>query len=332
MKKYSYIDIKNIIKEKSNGECELISLTYENSHTPLLLKCKCGNEFKRTWNKLRNSQYICMQCIHKNYAKNYSSKIEKVIEFIESKNCKYIDGVYENVYSKLKLQCSCGEIFVKDFNHFRRGQNRCPKCGNESLKTSKKKYDLEFCRKKFADKGYTLLENQYINCTQPMKCICKRGHEVELKLMLFLRGQSGCHQCQVIEQSGEGHWNYKGGESEVLDALRKSIKEWKLQILKRDNYRCVITDRHDQLEVHHLKSFMTIVKETCDELNLPLLRKIKDYKESEFEQILNLFLSKHTLDVGVTLNIKVHEKFHSIYGKNDNTLEQFKEFKMVFNN
>ena len=71
---------------------------------------------------------------------------------------------------------------------------------------------------------------------------------------------------------------------------------------------------------------MEIVKNSCKELNIPLYRKLKDYDIEKFKELEALVLKKHTLDIGILLQRKVHSKFHSIYGKTNNTVEQFNEF------
>ena len=68
------------------------------------------------------------------------------------------------------------------------------------------------------------------------------------------------------------------------------------EVLKRDNYRCQISDRKDKLEVHHIYSY----------INHPNLRtNIKN---------------------GITLTKELHDKFHSQYGRNNNNLRQLIEF------
>ena len=61
-KKLNIDEIQIYIKEKSNGDCELISKEYNNSRSLLTLKCKCGNLFYASFNKLKNSMMICKKC------------------------------------------------------------------------------------------------------------------------------------------------------------------------------------------------------------------------------------------------------------------------------
>lgn len=325
-KKLLYEDVKKFIDEKSNHECELISKEYTGNTQKLELKCKCGKTFFKNFMHIKDRLgFLCNDCLIEKNRKRMSFDMERVIKIIEDGGCEYISGEYVNTKSKLKLRCKCGNIFERDLNHYLRGRTTCTKCSNKKLSNSKTKYTLDDVKKILSKSGYTVLDDTYYHKTK-LKCVCKRGHYVEIHFLSFLCNRSGCDACARIEQRGKGHWNYKGGESEIIDYFRKLIKEWKKDILKKYNYKCFLTGASTDLVIHHLVSFSNILKETIEELNLEMRRKIKDYSEHEFEMITNKFLEKHTTDIGVVLSRKVHNKFHNIYGMGNNTKEQFDEF------
>lgn len=98
-------------------------------------------------------------------------------------------------------------------------------------------------------------------------------------------------------------------------------------VLARDNYTCCLTGSKTDLIVHHLISFNTIVNESIQETKIPLLRKLSDYDDNkDFLLLKEAVLDKHTTSIGITLTREVHNLFHSLYGKGNNTLEQFEEF------
>lgn len=136
----------------------------------------------------------------------------------------------------------------------------------------------------------------------------------------------GCRKCHNDFQRGGNCYNYKGGESEVVDHLRKIIKVWKISIAAKYNWKCALTDSKKDCVIHHIKSFNTIVMETFNELNLPIYRKLKNYSSEQQNEIDDLFIKKHTTENGVLLQRKVHNKFHSLYGKGNNDYKQFYEF------
>ena len=323
-KKLLYKDILAIVN--TIGESELLSTEYVNSQTPLQFKCKCGNIFERSFSKYHSAkQYVCPTC-----AKNRASEIsrlslEDVKKYISEKGCEYVSGEYKNLSSRLKIKCSCGRIYERDFSHFRRGQQYCEQCWHEKLRKSKTKYDTKSAKEILSKSGYTLLD-EYIDCQKPLKCMCSKGHLFEIKFSYFLIGHSGCKACANENLKGEKHYNYKGGESEVIDYFRKHIKKWKQEVAKKYNYQCALTGARRDCVVHHLISFNTIIKEAAQETGVPILRKLKDYTKEQFSLLEQAVLQKHTTDIGILLQRKVHNKFHNIYGKGDNTVEQFKDF------
>ena len=324
-KKLLYHDICQKIQEV--GESQLLSTEYVNSNSLLTFKCKCGNIFQRTFTKYYLAhQYVCPECAKKRRVDKSRLSFEDVKTYISSKGCEYLLGEYKNYSSILTLKCACGNTFKKDFAHFKRGQNRCPKCGNKALKKAKMKYDYDTVKAILNKNGYTLLEDTYIDCQTPMKCQCQQGHIIFIKFSHFLVGHSGCKICANNNLKGEKHYNYKGGESEVIDYFRKHIKEWKKEVAKKYNYKCALTGSKTDCVVHHLTSFNTLIKEAAQEVGLPLLRKIGDYTKEQFALLEKAVLAKHTIDNGILLQRKVHNKFHNIYGKGNNSPEQFSDF------
>lgn len=328
-KKLSINYVEEFVKNELNGECELISREYVNNTTPLLFKCKCGKTFKRTFAKLKLGRVKCDDCVKKNTSKALRMDIDTVISIINSKKCKYISGDYKNNNSKLTLQCECGNLFLKDLNHFNRGQTTCSKCSMANLSKSKMRSDEEI-QNIIGISNYTFLGRE----KGKLKVKCDKGHINYITIHGFLRGNNNscCKICANENLKGENHYNYKGGESEVLDTLRKSLKQWKFEVLKRDDFKCALTGKSNDLVVHHLRSFSNILKDCLDELNLEMKRKICEFETGEYEKLKQLLLEKHKIDNGITLNKEVHNLFHKIYGKGNNTIYQFSEFKKEYAN
>jgi 5-methylcytosine-specific restriction endonuclease McrA len=74
--------------------------------------------------------------------------------------------------------------------------------------------------------------------------------------------------------------------------------EWAKKVKVRDNHVCQLCHRYGiPLNSHHLNSWDLFVEQ------------------------------RYELDNGVTLCVRCHERFHSIYGRGKNTLFQFQQFK-----
>lgn len=144
-------------------------------------------------------------------------------------------------------------------------------------------------------------------------CICSCGNKNVLVLSTALRsGKTQSCGCYQKDQVPKGINHYKFDQSisdkERLERTenRRSgdvkFKTWSLAIKKRDNFTCQIcrSTKSGQLRSHHLYNWK----------KYPSMRYI--------------------LENGVCLCRKCHEAFHSKFGKEDNTPEQFRLFKESF--
>ena len=59
------------------------------------------------------------------------------------------------------------------------------------------------------------------------------------------------------------------------------------------------------------------------------VKPINEYSMEELQKITDLFIKKHReLSQPIVLSIGIHHLYHSIYGKYNNTPEQFEEFRI----
>jgi hypothetical protein len=98
-----------------------------------------------------------------------------------------------------------------------------------------------------------------------------------------------------IPMYGVDNWNWKGGITPLNEKIRKSleIKLWKKSCLSRDMFtckKCLLVG--GKLEVHHINNFA----------DFPELRT--------------------SIENGITFCRKCHIRFHSLYGRRNNTREQ----------
>ena len=113
--------------------------------------------------------------------------------------------------------------------------------------------------------------------------------------------KSICPKCARAKISGKNHYNYNHNLTDEDRMSRRDIKEcviWRKVVFTKDDYICEICNiRWGNLAAHHLMGWN----------NNPHLRFNKNN--------------------GVTLCKKCHLDFHSIYGKGNNTTQQFIEYK-----
>ena len=101
--------------------------------------------------------------------------------------------------------------------------------------------------------------------------------------------------------------------------------------LKNSDYKCDISGLHsDDLVIHHAtKNFRALVDEACKNTGIPLLNKIVDYSIEDRQNLEKELLKLHENCKGIVMRKVYHDEFHSIYGKTNNTLEQYLEFKKI---
>lgn len=332
-KKLTLKDVQNFIDENDvNNECILLSTEYVNTATPLTFYCNnCGKIFKKDFNHMKTRKiFCCQECSRKRANGRTRLNIDYVRNFIEENDtehqCTLLSTEYINSVSPLEFKCNiCGNLFKRDWAHIKRLRFRCPTCGRHTGATHKK-YTREDVINEISKKGYKMT-GEYINAATPFEVECKRGHQTTLVFTYFLRGQSGCMECYKMDHRGSNHPGWKGGPSETVEYFRKNLREWKRDVLIKDEFQCILTHEHSNaLVVHHLKSFNTIMQEASDNTGIPILRKMSDYKNEEYLILLDEIKRLHKVENGVTLAKDIHDLFHKLYGKGNNTPEQFEEF------
>ena len=137
------------------------------------------------------------------------------------------------------------------------------------------------------------------------RCICNCGnyHDVPTGYLTSRKTKScGCLNIEKrIENlpddySGENHWNWKGGITPDVLALRNSskYKAWRDAIFIRDDYRCQKCNKKGYLHAHHILSF------------------------AEYDYL------RYDIDNGITFCSKCHGIFHHKYKEYDaEGLEEF---------
>jgi 5-methylcytosine-specific restriction endonuclease McrA len=194
----------------------------------------------------------------------------------------------------------CENGHIREAKAYNFINHRCIECQGRPLK-----YDYEFCNKVFSDKGFVLLELEYIDCKTMMKYICICGEESETTLDILMHVDiQGCNKCKGIRTSGENHFNWKGGISPEASKIRSSgeYHRWRKDVFKRDNYTCQCCNSiGGSLNAHHIDNF-----------------------SSNEDKRFNV-------DNGITLCERCHSmvikgSFHHVYGTRNNNREQLMEY------
>ena len=245
-------------------------------------------------------------------------EIKAFIEGPEGNGCKLLTTKEEyesngmNTRSKLEIKCKCGKTFPKSFDNFKsHNQRQCKECG-------KKKNSEAHKGKKHPmyGKHHTEETRQKISKSNKGR---KRSEETKNKIS--------------ETRKGEKNPSWKGGISPINIYLREYIKPWKKDSMKYCNYKSVISEKPFK-HIHHVnKNFSEILELTFKISNIEIKETIEEYTSEELEKLEKICLMLHYFfGPGVCLTEEEHKLFHSLYGKHDNTKEQFEEFEKRFQN
>lgn len=271
--------------------------------------------------------------------KKYS--LEQLIEITRKLNPNIeILGEYNKIVGKTKkrnerrIKCKCKidtYEFEKSVNELILGVG-CKKCVNR-VNANKRRLNINYIKSELQklNPNIEILSEEYINARTPLKCKCLTHDYIWNTRWDELRKGVGCIYCKGNKLAKDNNPAWKGGITPLSNYLRDKLTQWKIDSLKKYNYKCAITGIHNDLIIHHLKGFNQILKETMDILNLPIYQEINKYSNKELKQIEIKCLELHyKYGLGICLNTDIHKEFHKIYGKGNNTLEQFKEFTITY--
>jgi DNA-directed RNA polymerase subunit RPC12/RpoP len=304
----TFDDVKDEV-EKLNPNIEL--LEYNGCVNKMLLYCKIHNiEFKTHLSNIRISGCGCRLCSNEKMRNNYMKPFDELISSIYeiNKNIKINSCSEEYFGLKTRLKCEClldgykwetiGSVLLKGHG--------CPMCAGNAFTT----YSdfIQLILENNIDVTILSKEEEYINSNSRMKVKCNIcDYEYNTTLSKIKVGYR-CEECATKLRSGIYHYKYNPNlTDEHRDRKRMRIdgmnqEKWRNEIFKRDNYTCILSGQYGgKLNAHHLNGYNW---DTENQFNI---------------------------DNGVTVSYYVHNLFHKLYGKKDNTKEQFQEFSIRYN-
>ena len=205
-------------------------------------------------------------------------------------------SIYENYRSMIKYRC------LIDGHEDERRQDGLLKYGCHicsGYTRTHEQFMKEFYEKNPNANNIEIL-GKFEGTKKPILCKCLiDGHEWIPTPGTLLRGQ-GCPQCAIRNSKGENNPNYNPNKTdEEREKERKYLlyNKWVCEVLKRDNYTCQCCGQYGgKLNAHHKDGHDWCIEKRTDVTN------------------------------GVTLCEECHRKFHKVYGKGNNTEQQFEDF------
>jgi hypothetical protein len=256
--------------------------------------------------------------------------ISTVKSYISSnKGYELVSNEYKNALTLLEIRCPVGHIFPSTYKNFQIGR-RCPECKGGVRKSGEDVY------KEFIENGVVpqFKPSDYQNNLQRLYFLCPNHLEKGLQHTIYSnvkRNNHLCKSCQAIGRSGENSYNWKGGISSIQEYIRRRLGEWKFESLKYYNFQCDISNSNSDLVIHHLyRNFSDILDESLILSNTTLKSNIKDYSFEELDILTDICVKLHFhYGLGVCITSNLHIEFHQKYGKKNNTVDQYLEFKQL---
>ena len=182
--------------------------------------------------------------------------------------------------------------------------NRPPsQCQNKKLFCNHKCYS-EYKRQKWSGKN----NPRYKEGIKDYKCLeCNKtfsrkscGNNINSKNKFCSIKCSATYRGKL--QRGENHWNYKGKGGRITRPIRTIAKyeKWRLEVFKRDDFKCVECKTDKELHIHHI-----------EELSKMITKYIKQFGK------LNVYADVfYQIDNGKTLCKKCHKNIHKLRNGN----------------
>jgi DNA-directed RNA polymerase subunit M/transcription elongation factor TFIIS len=276
--------------------------------------------------------------------------------FFKINGVTLVENVALHTAKKVVYSCDyCGketEVSFRGYYQRHKGnlkeEDYCTKCKHEMPKENRRIKRFNMYKDTLESNDFIVISKQdelRVLRTEKIKVICLNHKELGVQLIsggtveqgYYTSKPFGCRQCKSEKISiaskeynrGENNRNWYGGITELNKHLRRLITPWVVDSMKQCNFKCTLSGDKDW-QVHHLKGFSIIVKQTLDELKLPIKPNIGDYTQQEMNDIDTKCLQLHYELLGVCLDKTLHALFHSHYGFGDNTIEQFNEFKIRY--
>ena len=196
MLRHDYEYVKSEIE--NSGECRLLSDSYVDITTPLLILCKCGRTYESHFRSLQNRE--SKKCDVCNGIKH---DIRSVKEYLN----KYGEGtvllsdVYVNAVTDLEFKCKCGDRFCRTFNDMTFAKrHKCTLCGG-----NKTAWNIDLIRSFVHENSdCELISTEYTNSNDKLifRCKCKKIFKTSFAYFNFNR-QRRCSNCAKKISKGE---------------------------------------------------------------------------------------------------------------------------------
>lgn len=272
-----------------------------------LCECDCGTIKEICITDLRNKGTKSCGCLSREKASQRFKKMTK-----EERSRNVMKDITGQRFGKLlaikptdkrigtnvvwEMKCDCGNTTYVHTGNLGESQRKTKSCG--CLHRDVVFKDLKGQR---FGRLVVVKEDGHIGTTIAWECLCDCGNTTRVQGGHLQSG--GIRSCGCMYR-GKLHHSYDPNKTDEERLLKRyvlgkhTLYGFRNKVYKRDKYTCQVCNQvGGKLNAHHLDGWNWAIDKRFD------------------------------TDNGVTLCEGCHDEFHNIYGKGNNTKEQFKEFK-----
>jgi len=282
----------------------------------------CGYEWTVIASEVINGGRGCKKCGYISTGWKLMLPYSEVYNRIKNRGCSLISENYVNNTEDLDIEYPCGHINSLSLACFLRNKVSCRKCFLETY--YKFRYSEDDIVEILELNNLTFLEfeNGYKDGSSKVTYSCSFGHVTKRDVKYVVKFPT-CKKCSYRNKETHG-WV---GAKNLAQLGRSRIEKWNKESLNFYNYECVISGETHDLDVHHLYGFSLIFDEAVSNCNFSLGKEMKEYTEQEIDFLMEEIERLHeNREIGICLYRPIHVLFHNLYGRGNNTPEQFYEF------
>lgn len=209
--KYTYESMRELFESRGYN---VLSTEFKKVKDKVKFICPNGHSGEIDIFRFQNGRG-CRKCGHSATGNKLRKSIEEVFKIFEDRGYTPLFKEYKNYKEKLSYICLCGNINVAPISSIIKGC-KCKNC----MKKTTTKYDIKTAINIFKKNGLTLIDKNVKNSTTKMKCVCERGHTLNMTISSMLRGR-GCIHCKREQMFNVQRFKYDFVKSEFE---KKGIK------------------------------------------------------------------------------------------------------------
>lgn len=316
-----FLELNDIIKELKEKECLLVE--YINADY-VIIKNKNNFKLKTTLKKIKENKDFNFISRENPYT------IENINAYMLKFNptSQLMSTTYIANNKKLEWKCGiCGEKYMRTWGDMQSNRKVCPKCSKEISVDALKK-DFENIKREFKENGLEILDTEYINSKQKLKCKTKEGYLTQV--------------CYSNIHSGQGYYIFHKSNPYTLYNINTYIRNNNIKTtllsdkyigqLDKMEWKCPICGNSFMAS---WASFKNKKKRYCDYC----MREIQGQRQSKDKEVVKEEFLKHGLIIENLNEYKNNMTRLSVvdfdgykgYQSLGNLDREFMRFSVVFN-